>query len=402
MPRGARSWAVRAAAALALLLLLKLSAALVAPLVGALVLFLLLSPSVEALQRRGVPGPLAAALTLFVPALGLGALGYVFAPAALAWWRGIGATVARLAEHLRPAEIGGGLAAAALRGLLARLASSDADAAAWAGREVLPAVLAAAMLLMLVFFLLLAQRSLLAGLLRALPQRRARLRVTTALREARDGVATYLVTMALINLGLGAATGAVLAALGLPGVVVWAGVVFGLLFIPYLGPLAITLLLAAAGEGRGAVVLLAPGAFLLLHAIEAHFISPLVVGRRLRLGRPALLTAVLAGSWAWGLTGGVLAVPMLIAARAALRRAGRPSVAVALLAAEEAAPALAQSAAQALSTRAGDAPDLAADPAADPAEARRVRGMPMLVESPHSCESPSSQKHTLPKSTASR
>jgi predicted PurR-regulated permease PerM len=387
LARGARGWAVHAAVALALLLLLKLSAALVAPLVGALVLFLLLSPLAEALQRRGVPATVAAALLVFAPALGLGLLGFAFAPAALAWWRDIGATVARLAEQLRPGDAAGGLAAAALRGLLAQIPASDAAAAARAGREALPAALAGAMLLMLVFFLLLAQRSLLARLLRALPQRRAQVRVTAALREARDGVANYLAAMALVNLGLSVATGAVLAALGLPGVVVWAGVIFALLFIPYLGPLAITLLLAAAAEGRGAVALLAPGAFLLLHAVEAHFISPLVVGRFLRLGRPALVAAVLAGSWAWGLAGGALAVPVLIALRAGLRRAGRP-VAIALLAGEEAAPpALAQSAAGALAARGAG---------------RRVRGMPMGVESRNPCESPSSQRPIPPKSTASR
>jgi predicted PurR-regulated permease PerM len=253
--------------------------------------------------------------------------------------------------------------------------------------------------LMLAFFLLLAQRALFAGLLGALPRRRARVHLAAALREARDGVANFFATMALINLGLGVATALVLAAIGLPRVLAWGGVIFLLLFIPYLGPLAIALLLAAAGAGRdGMAALLAPAAFLLLHGIEAHFISPLVMGRRLRVGRPALLVAVIAGAWAAGVAGGVLAVPVLIALRAGLRRAPGFGLANVLLAGEPAsAPSLVES------SRAG----LAADPgtAADAGAAGpRVRGMPVLVEkeSPTPCASPSSPKPTPPKSTASR
>jgi predicted PurR-regulated permease PerM len=345
-------WLQRVLLWIGLLVCLRLTAAFTSALVITALLVLLLGPAAEALQRRGFPALAAAATMVFLPVVASVGLFLIWAPSALRWLD----SVSQAIDHLRLTVQGlaaqndtigrvAGMAEQGLRGW-------RPDFAAWLAADGAGSAFVVASVLMLTFFLLMGQRSLWARLLRALPQRRSRLRLVLALEASRRGVVTYLATMAVINAGLGVATALVLWALGMPAVVTWAVVITLLLFVPYLGPVAIAALLATAGHaipGAFANGLVAPLAFLLLHAIEAHFISPWATASQLRLGRSALLAAVIAGSWAWGITGGLLAVPLLIAYRAALRGAGGHRMARAVIAAEDGnAPSLAASTAAAL------------------------------------------------------
>ena len=97
----------------------------------------------------------------------------------------------------------------------------------------------------------------------------------------RSEVGRYFGTIALINLGLGAATAACVGALGMPNPILW-GVLAGVLnFIPYLGPIAAIVILGAAAlvtfdqPGRALAV---PGVFVVLHLLESQIVEPLTVG----------------------------------------------------------------------------------------------------------------------------
>ena len=96
-----------------------------------------------------------------------------------------------------------------------------------------------------------------------------------------------------------------------------------LAFIPYLGPLLITLLLLLAGSvtfGTGAAMLGPPAAFLVLHGIEANFLSPMIMGHRLRLRPVFVFLSVMVWGWLWGIAGAFLAVPLLLGLRAVCKR----------------------------------------------------------------------------------
>ncbi len=390
--RPARTGSGRALAAvlgLALLVLLKATAALALPIAASVLVVLLLSGPVERLQTRGLPGALAAALMVFVPAGALVALGVGVAPAAAGWLGDIRAACARLAEAV-PASTGG------LGAALRKLASGDGldGAAATLPAEAGETAFALASVLMLSFFVLWGQRALLAALLRAAPDRRARIRLLGALRDARRGAGRYLATMGWINLGLAALTGLGLVALGIPHVPAWIAVIFGLLFVPYLGPAAIALLLATARPGASvAAIAVPPLLFLALHAVEAQFVSPWLMGRRLRVGRPALLLSVMAGAWAWGVAGGVLAVPLLIAGQALVARRRGAAFWKALLAQEPAdAASLADSAAHIMENRPGGSVPAIRE--------LGVHRTPRPTDPIPACASPTSLKPTSPKSTA--
>jgi predicted PurR-regulated permease PerM len=85
-------------------------------------------------------------------------------------------------------------------------------------------------------------------------------------------------------------------------------------------------MLLAAGSmafGADASMFAPPAAFLALHALEANFISPLVMGKRLRLSPVSVFLSVMVWGWIWGIAGALVAVPILLALRTVCKRSRR-------------------------------------------------------------------------------
>jgi predicted PurR-regulated permease PerM len=139
------------------------------------------------------------------------------------------------------------------------------------------------------------------------------LRLTEAIRQE---VGRYFGTIALINLGLGIATGCAMYALGMPNAILW-GVLAGVLnFVPYLGPIAAGFIFACAAFVTFPDLtraLAVPGVFLLLHLIEGQLVQPLTVGRRCEVNAVVILLGVWFGYAYWGIPGLLLATPALVA-----------------------------------------------------------------------------------------
>ncbi len=156
--------------------------------------------------------------------------------------------------------------------------------------------------------------------------------LTTArvIQQVVDATSTYLGTITLINVGLGALTAAILWKLGMPSPVMWGGIVAVLNYIPYLGPIASALFLFLGGLMTYPDVwtaLMPPAAFVSLHLIEANFFTPMVVGKRLTISPLAILVSLSFWSWVWGTTGALLAVPLLIIIKTVFSAAGTPDIA---------------------------------------------------------------------------
>jgi predicted PurR-regulated permease PerM len=156
--------------------------------------------------------------------------------------------------------------------------------------------------------------------------------LTTArvIQQVVDATSTYLGTITLINIGLGALTAAVLWWLGMPSPVMGGGIVAVLNYIPYLGPIACALLLFLGGlmtypDVWGA--LMPPAAFISFHLIEANLFTPLVVGHRLTISPLSILISLSFWAWVWGTTGALLAVPLLIIMKTIFSAAGTPDIA---------------------------------------------------------------------------
>lgn len=62
-----------------------------------------------------------------------------------------------------------------------------------------------------------------------------------------------------------------------------------------------------------APVLTAPVAYQIVTEIEAQFLTPFLVGRRLEMNAVAALPTVVLWGWLWGVDGALLAAPFLVA-----------------------------------------------------------------------------------------
>jgi predicted PurR-regulated permease PerM len=156
--------------------------------------------------------------------------------------------------------------------------------------------------------------------------------LTTArvIQQVVDATSTYLGTITLINVGLGALTAGVLWWLGMPSPIMWGGIVAVANYIPYLGPIASALLLFLGGLMTYPGVwgaLLPPAVFIFFHLIEANFFTPMVVGHRLTISPLSILVSLSFWAWVWGTTGALLAVPLLIIMKTVFSAAGTPDIA---------------------------------------------------------------------------
>lgn len=156
--------------------------------------------------------------------------------------------------------------------------------------------------------------------------------LTTArvIQQVVDATSTYLGTITLINVGLGALTATVLWWLGMPSPIMWGGIVAVANYIPYLGPIASALLLFVGGLMTYSQVwsaLMPPAVFICFHLVEANFFTPMVVGHRLTISPLSILISLSFWAWIWGTTGALLAVPLLIIMKTIFSAAGTPDIA---------------------------------------------------------------------------
>ena len=145
----------------------------------------------------------------------------------------------------------------------------------------------------------------------------ARLRTLRILNEIEIHLGNYLLTVTMINLGVGVATGIVCAATHMPNPAGLGALAATLNFIPIIGPVAMFVVLAAVGVialPTISAAVMAPLAFVGIAFIEGHFITPTIIGRRLALNALAVFIGLAFWTWLWGPMGGFLSSPLLIVA----------------------------------------------------------------------------------------
>jgi predicted PurR-regulated permease PerM len=145
----------------------------------------------------------------------------------------------------------------------------------------------------------------------------SRLRTLRILNAIEEHLGAYLLTVTLINLAVGAATGIICTFAGMPNPAGLGALAATLNFLPIIGPVAMFVILMVVGLiafptiGSG---LVAPIAFVGLTFLEGHFVTPTIIGRRLELNALAVFIALAFWTWLWGPMGGFLSSPLLIVA----------------------------------------------------------------------------------------
>lgn len=319
-------------AVIAVVYTLYLGSTFLAPTFTAAVLALMIAPIPRTLERIGIPGGIAAALTVLGSVLAVVALVLLLTPT-VQEWIDRGPEVLRSVENkLRDVkESVEAVQEATEQVTQAATVGADpkVDKVVIAGGGLLtdvaltaPAVVVQISYTMFLVFFLLLERKRLKRFAVGLPRQYAlRLRMARMFREIGKSVSTYLFTVACINIGLGICTTGVLYLLGVPSAPLW-GVGMTLLnFIPYLGPALMLGIIGMVGlttfDTIGHALLPVIGVFG-LNVIESQFVLPFVVGRRAETSPLTIFLAVAFFGWMWGMLGSVLAVPTVIIAKTAL------------------------------------------------------------------------------------
>lgn len=142
-----------------------------------------------------------------------------------------------------------------------------------------------------------------------------RLRTLRILNAIETSLGGYLITVTMINFGVGIATGIICALTGMPNPAGLGALAATLNFFPIIGPVATFVILVAVGIITSATLgagLLAAALFVGLTFVEGHFVTPAIIGRRLQLNALAVFIALAFWTWLWGPMGGFLASPILI------------------------------------------------------------------------------------------
>jgi predicted PurR-regulated permease PerM len=301
------------------------------PVALALLAALVLSGPVELMHRVGLPRSLGAILImLLLIGAAAGLLDFLSEPAQH-WFEEAPHTVRVIAKKIRPlaqviAKIDDLRNSAGNIGLAAHAAPAAAAAPVPAALPMSgPALLldatravllSTATFLILTLFLLSGGPPMLARMTSALVSDLQLAHVIGVIEKVRREVGRFYVTTALINLGLGLASGCVMMWCGMPNPFLWGTVVAALNFVPYAGPAAALILLTSVAfvsfDGFAQVAVVA-GSFLALIAIEGQVIQPLLVGRRLKLNPMLVFLALWFGGLFWGIAGVILATPLLAA-----------------------------------------------------------------------------------------
>lgn len=128
-------------------------------------------------------------------------------------------------------------------------------------------------------------------------------------------VSRYLLTITVINAGLGIAVAMVLYLIGVPKFFVWGLIAFLLNFLPYVGAIIGVLLVGVytlIAVDPIATAAIAMVGYFACTTIEGQFVTPMVLGRRLELNTVAVFITVVFWGWLWGIAGALMAVPFLV------------------------------------------------------------------------------------------
>jgi len=303
--------------------------AVIVPILVAILLGLMFAPAVRLLERWRVPRAVGALLAVVFTVAVTGGAFVALATPARQWMARMPQALAHLESAMRDLRKPLQAATSAAHDL-GKLANFDSGQSSVRVVDASPGFLAQALVaapamlagiivvIFLLFLFLLHGDELLRKFVTLAPHLRAKRDLVGATRQAQHELSLYMITITLINTGLGVATAAALFALKIPDPLLWGGVAALLNFAPFIGPLLTAVALTVVGFGEFASplsALAAPAAFLGLHLVESQLVTPHLVGRRLALDPVMVFLVLIALGWMWGVAGLLLAVPLLSCAK---------------------------------------------------------------------------------------
>lgn len=310
---------------LALLTAIYVAAAFVLPVVLAFVLKLLLQPAMRVLQRGGLPRGVAAVLVLLAFFGIVGAFGALLFVPAQEWVAKLPQMIPQFGHRLRllrePIDgIGSFLQSFEhLASIAPTPAPAPADAAPvslstailTSTRAFLTGLFATALLLL---FLLISGDTFLRRLVEILPSFKDKRQAVDISQQIERDISGYLMTITIMNAGVGCATGLVMWVCGVGTPLLWGAAAFLLNYVPIAGPMVgigLFLLVGLSSSDPLWLALLPAGCYLAIHLIEGEAVTPMLVAKRFTLNPVLVILTLMFWFWMWGVPGAILGVPML-------------------------------------------------------------------------------------------
>ena len=172
------------------------------------------------------------------------------------------------------------------------------------------------MILFLTYFILLSDKMFRRKFVEAAGPTLAKKKMTVEIIDSISSqIGRFILVQIFTSIVVGVSTWAALAALGLEQAALW-GLLAGIFnSIPYYGPLIVSgglALVAFLQFGTISMMLVVAGVSLLITSIEGWLLTPTLMGRVASMNRVAVFVGLLFWSWAWGVWGMLLAVPMMM------------------------------------------------------------------------------------------
>ena len=322
----ARSISINGLFFLAVLYTLYFASSFLIPIVLAVLLALLLSPVVNALESVRVPRAMGAAIVVLAATTGIMVIVYGLAKPADDWFhrlpQGIDRIERKLADIKRPfqqlQDAGEKLERATdLKKSGPQTKSVEIErpgivAMLFTGTTRFLASLG--MLVLLLFFLLASGDTFLRKLVTIIPKFEDKKRAVEIARRIERDISFYLLMLTATNIALGCAVGLVMHAVGLSNSVLWGALTVLFSYAPYAGSAVMAVLLGLVGMTTFESwfdALLPVALFVVLVSVFSNLVMPVIVGNRLTLSPLAIFVSILFWGWMWGVAGALLAVPLL-------------------------------------------------------------------------------------------
>jgi predicted PurR-regulated permease PerM len=319
-----------------IIFLLEYMQALLAPLAFGLLLFYALDPAVDAMQKVRVPRWIGAALALGITVGAVGAGAYSLQDEAMTVINELPTGARRVVALLerQPKELPGPLEK--VEQAAEELAKTEttkpppgvmpvqvmepritATTLLWSGSiGAVTAFNQLIIILFLTYFILLSDKMFRRKFVEAAGPTLAKKKITVEIIDSISSqIGRFIVVQIFTSIIVGVTTWVALAALGLESAALW-GLLAGVFnSIPYYGPLIVSgglALIAFLQFGTISMMLVVAGVSLLITSIEGWLLTPTLMGRVASMNRVAVFVGLLFWSWAWGVWGMLLAVPMMM------------------------------------------------------------------------------------------
>ena len=309
---------------------------LILPVLLAMFFALVGNPIIRVLKRIYVPRFLSALLVITLGFAGTVLLVEQLVQPATEWIReaprGVRSLAPKLREMVRPVheanQAAQRLASAAAAGTgsdtrvqVVRTETNDPLRWLMGTPKLLSSILA---VVLLTFFFMVYGENLQRHALALLPTRQQQKITVDILTSIEREISRYVLTISVINAVVGVVIAVLLNAIGVPSqeALLWGTMAMLLNFAPYVGPLIgmLTLLLMGFLRFEDWMALAPAGIYLLVHTLEGQLLTPIVLGRSMRLSPLILILSLMVFGWLWGIVGLLLAVPLLVCFKLVLSR----------------------------------------------------------------------------------